>query len=134
MLEQKQHIETNNGSEKSFGSVFAGVFFLIALYPLVDGGNPHLWAVGVAVSFLITAYIAPFLLILPNKLWLKLGLVLGAVVGPVVMMLVYFITVVPVGLIMRLMGKDLLRLKLNAEAKTYWVEREQPVGSMEDQF
>jgi len=48
--------------------------------------------------------------------------------------LVYFTTVVPVGLIMRLMGKDLLQKKMDADAKSYWIERKQPVGSMKNQF
>jgi len=121
-------------SEKSFGNVFAVVFFLIALYPLLDGGDPQLWAVGVAFLLAAVAYLAPRLLALPNKLWFKLGMALGAVITPIVMGLVYFTTVVPVGLVMRLMGKDLLQQKLDAEAKSYWIERKQPVGSMKDQF
>jgi hypothetical protein len=59
---------------------------------------------------------------------------LGAVVAPVVMALVYFSTVVPIGLIMRLMGKDLLRQKLDKNTKSYWIERNEPMGSMKDQF
>ena len=121
-------------SEKSFGNVFAVVFFLIAFYPLLDGGDPQLWAVGVAFLLAAVAYLAPRLLALPNKLWFKLGMALGAVIAPIVMGLVYFTTVVPVGLVMRLMGKDLLQQKLDAEAKSYWIERKQPVGSMKDQF
>ena len=77
---------------------------------------------------------APKILSVPNKLWFKLGLALGGVVAPVLMALVYFTTVVPIGLIMRLMGKDLLRQKLNKNAKSYWIERNAPMGSMRDQF
>ena len=77
---------------------------------------------------------APNVLALPNKLWFKLGLALGAIVAPVVMALVYFTTVVPIGLIMRLMGKDMLRQKLDKNAKSYWIVRDLPMGSMRDQF
>ena len=84
--------------------------------------------------FFLLACVAPKLLAIPNKLWFKLGLALGAVVAPVVMALVYFTTVVPIGLIMRLMGKDMLRQKLNKNAKSYWIVRDQPMGSMKDQF
>ena len=134
MLEQKQNIETSNGSEKSFGIVFAGIFLFIALYPLVYEGHIRLWAVAVALVFLATAYVTPVLLVLPNKLWFELGLAIGRLVGPIVMGLIYFITVVPVGLIMRLIGKDLLRQKLNPDVKSYWIEREEETSSMEDQF
>jgi len=134
MPEFDQHIGTEVSSEKSFGIVFAAVFFLIALYPLLDGGDLQLWAAGLALLFVAAAYLAPSLLTLPNRLWFKLGMVLGAVVAPIVMGVVYFATVVPVGLIMRLVGKDLLQQKMDTEAKSYWIERKQPVGSMEDQF
>ena len=71
---------------------------------------------------------------LPNKLWLKFGLLLGSIVAPIVMSFVYFVTVVPTGLIMRLLGKDLLTQKLDKNAKSYWIERSEPMGSMKNQF
>ncbi len=134
MSEFDPHMSTEISSEKSFGLVFAALFFLIALYPLLDGDNLQLWALGLALLFVAVAYLAPSLLALPNRLWFKLGMLLGAVVAPVVMGLVYFTTVVPVGLVMRLIGKDLLHKKMDAEAKSYWIERKEPIGLMEDQF
>ena len=132
--EFESHVEINMGSEKSFGIVFAIVFFLIGLYPLLHGQNVRLWALIVALILLVLAFLAPKTLSIPNKLWFKLGMALGAVVAPVVMALVYFITVVPTGLLIRLSGKDLLREKLDRSANSYWIERDQPVGSMKDQF
>ena len=134
MFEHKQYIEVESGSEKSFGIVFAVVFLLVGLYPLVDNKDIHLWSLIVSLSFFLLAFLAPKLLSVPNKLWFKLGMVLGAVVAPVVMALVYFSTVVPIGLIMQFMGKDMLRQKFNKSAKSYWIERSQPMRSMKDQF
>ncbi len=134
MSEYKQYIEVESGSEKSFGIVFAVVFLLISLYPLVDNKDVHLWSLIISLIFFLLAYVAPKVLSVPNKLWFKLGMALGAVVAPVVMALVYFTTVVPIGLIMRLMGKDLLRQKLDKNTKSYWIERNEPMGSMKDQF
>jgi hypothetical protein len=134
MSEYKQYIEVESGSEKSFGIVFAVVFLLISLYPLVDNKDVHLWSLIISLIFFLLAYVAPKVLSVPNKLWFKLGMALGAVVAPVVMALVYFSTVVPIGLIMRLMGKDLLRQKLDKNTKSYWIERNEPMGSMKDQF
>ncbi len=122
------------GSEKSFGIVFAIVFSLIGLYPLVHGADVRLWALIIALVLLVLAFLAPKILSVPNKLWFKLGMALGAIVAPVVMALVYFTTVVPIGLIIRLMGKDPLREKLDKDADSYWIKRDQPVGSMKDQF
>ncbi len=134
MSEYKLYIEVESGSEKNFGIVFAVVFLLISLYPLVDNKDVHLWSLIISLIFFLLAYVAPKVLSVPNKLWFKLGMALGAVVAPVVMALVYFSTVVPIGLIMRLMGKDLLRQKLDKNTKSYWIERNEPMGSMKDQF
>ena len=122
------------GSEKGFGIVFAILFSLIGFYPLLHGGNVRLWALAVALILLALAFLAPKTLSVLNKLWFKLGMALGAVVAPIVMALVYFMTVVPTGLLIRLTGKDLLREKLDRNAKSYWIKRDQPVGSMKDQF
>jgi hypothetical protein len=107
---------------------------LVGLYPLVNNKDILLWPLITAHIFFLLAYVAPKVLAIPNRLWFKLGLALGAVIAPVVMALIYFITVVPIGLIMRLMGKDMLRQKIDKNAKSYWILREQPTGSMRDQF
>lgn len=134
MSEFKSHVEVNMGSEKGFGIVFAIVFSLIGLYPLLHGESVRLWALVVTLVLLVLAFLAPKTLSAPNKLWFKLGMVLGAIVAPIVMALVYFTTVAPIGLMIRLTGKDLLREKLDRHASSYWIERDQSVGSMKDQF
>lgn len=123
-----------NPSEKSFGIVFAIFFLLVALFPLTNSEDIRLWAIIISAIFLLLSFVAPKLLSLPNKLWFKFGLLLGSVIAPVVMALVYIVTVVPTGLIMRLLGKDLLKQKLDKQAKSYWIERKDPVGSMKNQF
>ena len=134
MFEQKQHFTVKSGSERSFGIVFAIVFLLIGIYPLTDGSEIRLWSLIIAFIFFVLAYVAPQYLSVPNKLWTKLGFLLGAVVTPIVMALVYFSTVVPIGVFMKLLGKDSLNKKIDSSAKTYWIERDQPVGSMKNQF
>ena len=130
----KQHVEINIGSEKSFGVIFSIIFLIVALYPLADSQGLQLWAVIVSAIFLLLALVAPKALSLPNKLWFKFGILLGSIVAPIVMVFVYFITVLPTGIIMRLLGKDLLKQKLDKNAKSYWIKRKQPMGSMKNQF
>jgi len=134
MAEYNANIEIESGSEKSFGVVFAIFFLLIGLYPLVDNKEVLLWSLITSLILFLLAYVAPKVLSVPNRLWFKFGLALGAIVAPVVMALVYFTTVVPIGLLMRLMGKDMLLLKLDKNAKSYWIQREQPMRSIRDQF
>ena len=134
MPDYEQLIEIKRGSEKGFGIVFATVFLLIGLYPLLGGQHVRGWPIVIAFIFFALSFVAPKLLSIPNKLWFKLSITLGAVVAPIVMAFVYFTTVVPIGLIMRLMGKDPLRQKLDKNSESYWIERNEPLGSMRDQF
>jgi hypothetical protein len=132
-----QRRRTVVGSNRSFGIVFAVVFGIIALWPVLSGNMPRLWAGIVAAAFLLAALVAPRLLLPLNRAWFYVGLALHRVINPVVMGIIYFGTVVPVGLILKLRGKDLLRLKRDPEAQSYWIDRDPPgppSGSMTKQF
>ena len=129
-----RHVSTEQSSEKSFGVVFSIVFLIVALYPLINSEGLRIWALVVSIIFFLLAFLAPKILVLPNKLWFKFGLLIGSIVAPIVMAFVYFVTVLPTGLIMRLLGKDLLKQKLDKNAKSYWVKRSEPMGSMKNQF
>ena len=134
MSEIASHVSTEQSSEKSFGVVFSIVFLIVALYPLINSAGLRIWALVVSIIFFLLAFLAPQVLVLPNKLWFKFGLLIGSIVAPIVMAFVYFVTVLPTGLIMRLLGKDLLKQKLDKNAKSYWVKRSEPMGSMKNQF
>ena len=134
MTEISKHVSTEQSSEKSFGVVFSIVFLIVALYPLINSEGIRIWALFVSIIFFLLAFLAPKILVLPNKLWFKFGLLIGSIVAPIVMAFVYFVTVLPTGLIMRLLGKDLLKQKLDKNAKSYWVKRSEPMGSMKNQF
>ncbi|MBO6946821.1 MAG: phage holin family protein [Rhodospirillales bacterium] len=133
----KDKDEVQVGSEKSFGVVFAIVFAAVAFWPLVHGLPIRWWALIVAAFFLVAAYVAQPLLKPLNLLWFKFGLLLYKVVNPVVMGLLYYTTIVPTGLIMRMCGKDPLNRSFDRNAKTYWIERDPPgpePESMKNQF
>jgi len=134
MSEQTSHIHTERSSEKSFGVIFSIVFLIVSLYPLFNSEGLRIWALLASTIFFLLAYVAPKILSLPNKLWFKFGLLIGSIIAPILMALVYFITVLPIGLILRLLGKDLLKLRIDKNTKSYWIERSEPVGSMKQQF
>ena len=134
MTEISRYVSTEQSSEKSFGVVFSIVFLIVALYPLITSAGLRVWALVVSITFFLLAFLAPKILVLPNKLWFKFGLLIGSIVAPVVMAFVYFFTILPTGLIMRLLGKDLLKQKLNKNAKSYWIKRSEPMGTMKNQF
>ena len=134
MYEAKNNIIDKPGTEKSFGIVFSVVFLLIALYPLTNSKNIYFWALIVSAIFLFLGFVFPKVLYFPNKLWFKFGMLLGSIIAPIIMALVYFSTVLPTGIIMRILGKDLLQLKFDAEAKSYWIVRNKSMGTMKNQF
>ncbi len=134
MSEIKGHAEVKVGSERSFGFVFAIVFIIVGLWPLTGDGGPRIWALAIAVVFAALGLLLPQSLGLLNKVWFKFGMVLSAIVSPIVMGLVFFIAVTPTALIMRARKKDLLKRKFDRNAQSYWILRDEPVGSMKNQY
>ena len=119
-------------SNKSFGVVFFIFFLVIAFYPLTNNEEYRLWALIASLIFLILGLINSSILTPLNLIWFKFGMLLGRVISPIVMSLVFFVVVTPTGLIMRLLRKDLLRLKKNNK-KSYWIERKAK-SKMRNQF
>ena len=114
------------GSERAFGIVFAVVFAIVALWPLIGGGGIRYWAVGIAVAFLAAALIRPAILRPLNLVWFKIGLLLHHVVNPLVMGLIFVVGVIPTALVMRARGRNSMRLDAAKAAGTTWVERVPP--------
>ena len=125
------------GSNRSFGIVFAIVFLIIALWPLMGDGDIRLWSAAISAAFLAIAFIAPKILQPLNVLWFKFGLILHKIVSPIMMGLVYVLTVLPIGLILRILNKNSLHLKRQDDIESYWINRETPgpnAESFKNQF
>ena len=121
------------GSNRSFGIVFFVVFLLIALYPLTYGGEIRLWSLIISLIFLLLGLLNSKILAPLNKIWFKFGIFLGKILSPIIMGIIFFLVVTPTGLIMRLLGKDILNLKYNKN-KSYWIEKNGPKSKMKNQF
>ncbi len=129
--------EEERSSERSLGLTFAAVLALIGAVKLYRGNDWGLYWLAAALPFLACAFLWQAPLRPLNLIWHRFGLLLFHVVNPIVMAIVFYATVVPIGLLLRLVGKDPLRLKLDREAASYWLERKPPgpVGSgMKNQF
>lgn len=135
MINLDEHDAISMGSNRSFGLVFAAVFSAVAVWPVLAGNELYWWALAIAAGFLATALLIPQVLAPANRLWFRFGLLLGRIISPVVMAVIFFCAVVPTALVFKLARKDLLRLKRNPQAQTYWIKRDESVsGSMRDQF
>ena len=120
-------------SNRSFGILFSIIFAVIAFWPLKSLGEIRVWSLIVASIFLLLGLINSKLLYPLNFVWVKFGELIGKVVAPLVMALIFFIILTPIGLFLRLIGKDLLNIKLN-QNKTYWIKRDKEPGPMKRQF
>ena len=120
-------------SNRNFGIVFFIVFLLIAIYSLVVNGEIAKWALALSLIFLILGLINSKILTPLNTLWFKFGIFLGKIISPLIMGLIFFLVVTPIGLIMRVFGKDILNLKYNKN-KSYWIEKKGPKSKMKNQF
>jgi len=120
-------------SNRSFGLVFFVVFFLIAIWPILNGDDIRLWSLIISTAFLVLGLLNSKILTPFNKAWFKFGIFLGNFISPIIMGTIYFFVVTPTGLIMRLFKKDLINLKKNNN-KTYWIEKKQTKSYMKNQF
>jgi Saxitoxin biosynthesis operon protein SxtJ len=129
--------QTTGPSNRKFGLTLGGILAVIAIIKAIER-SPWgvVWGV-LAVALIGFALLRPSLLTTPNRLWLKLGLLLHRIVNPIIMAILFYGTILPVGLLMRACGKDPLRLKLDQGAASYWLPRsdERPQSeAMRQQF
>ncbi len=140
MHEDFSREETIEGSsDRVFGMVMAAFFALVGLLPLVFGATAGIrwWSIVIAGVFGTLAWLRPASLAPLNRLWLRLGLLLSKVVSPVILGLLFFVTITPIGLLMRATGKDPLRLRKRESESSYWIERDPPgpdPETMKNQF
>jgi hypothetical protein len=125
--------EVKGSSDRAFGLTVGGIVLAIAAVrgglDLWHGSAPG-WLegglAGIGLLLLVFGLIAPARLAPLNRAWTGLGLLLFKVVNPVVLGLIYLTTIVPIGLTMRLLRRDLLSLQFERQATSYWVVRESP--------
>jgi hypothetical protein len=130
-------MKPKTSSDRSFGVVFSVVFTVIAIAPLIDGGVVRWWSLLIASIFCVVAFTHPVWLHSLNRIWTQFGELLHKLISPLIMGLIFFLTVTPIGLLMRLFNKDPLHLRFKPEAESYWIIRDQPgptPESMKQQF
>jgi len=115
-------------SNRRFGLSIGAACWIIAVIRVATGHGHWEWFLAGGFLPILFAIAWPDVLAPFNRLWLRLGLALEKVVNPVVMSLLFVSAIVPIGLVLRLFGKDLLRLRPSPNAGSYWVARE-PTGA-----
>ena len=121
-------------NNKGFGLLFFVVFLIIGFWPIINGDSPRFIFFPFAVIFLILGLINSKILTPLNKAWVKFGELLGRIIAPLVMAAVYFVVLTPLSIIVRIFGKDLLKVKFSDKSNSYWIKRDKDLGSMDKQF
>lgn len=118
--------QATGGSDRAFGIVFVVVFSVVGFFPLLGDGSPRAWALATAGLLLVVAIARPRWLSPLNRVWFRLGLILHRIASPVVMTVIYFAAVTPTGLVLRLLRKDVLKLRRDSRVDSYWIARDPP--------
>jgi hypothetical protein len=128
----KNSIKIKSKDNITFGILFFIFFLIIGLYPLKSDEAIRVWSVVLSLVILIITIIKPNLFTFLNKFWIKFGILLGKIISPIVMGLVFFFVVTPIGILVRVLKKDVMGLKRGASS--YWINREDKVQTMKKQF
>jgi hypothetical protein len=129
--------DLNVPSNRSFGITFSIFFLVVAFFPLLSGGSTFYWAIAVSAGFLIAALLVPAILSIPNRIWTMLGYLLSRLTNPLALGILFFIFITPFAIILRLFGKDFLKLGFDKKVESYWLPGKNrfPVEqSMKNQF
>ncbi|MGE3935792.1 MAG: SxtJ family membrane protein [Rhodospirillaceae bacterium] len=133
-----RHEAVRGSSDRGFGIVMAAFFAVVGVWPVLFGGGFRPWSLALAAAFAAAAAVRPSVLAPLNWLWTRLGLLLHRVMNPIIMGLIFYVAVTPTALVMRgLLRRDLLRLKFDRAAATYWIDRQPPgppPDTMKNQF
>lgn len=124
-------------SNRSFGLIIAAALVVVGCWPLIHGEAVRPWALILGACFVLVALVRPQVLARLNRWWMRLGILLGNIVSPLALAIVYYLAIVPTGLIMRWLGKNTMGLRFDSSASTYWIARDpkaRPDESMKNQF
>jgi hypothetical protein len=132
----RREIHRGVPSDRNFGGVFTAAFLLFGLWPLLHGGPVRLWCLILSGTLFVVTLAWPVLLHGPNLIWTRCGILLGRVVNPIVTGLLFYLVFTPTAAVLRCMGKDLLHLARDQNAKTYWIQRDpaEDLSDMRNQF
>jgi len=120
-------------SLRKFVCVIAGALVTIAVLIFLFGAHPQrfYWLMAIAASLLAVGLPFPRLIKPLHTGWMAFALAIGWVMSRILLTILFFLVITPIGLLMRLFGKDLLQQKIEPERKSYWIKRDRRDGGKE---
>ncbi|MHC4165709.1 MAG: SxtJ family membrane protein [Planctomycetota bacterium] len=131
-----EDIRTAKGARKElrrFGIIMAVAFGVIGGLLLWREKEHYIWFLILSGAFLLLGIAVPNLLRPVYKMWMTLAGIMGWFMTRIILIVLFYLVATPIGLLMRLLGKDFLELKLNrSSAVSYWIPREGPRPGVEN--
>jgi multisubunit Na+/H+ antiporter MnhG subunit len=118
----------------AFNLIFAVIFLAVSLLPLIKGGGIRTWSITVSLALFVIAVTYPRATIGFYRVWIKFGGFIGRVNSKIILGLLFYLVITPIGLIFRLLGKDILHKKMDKNKSSYYEDRHVQPGSMKNQF
>lgn len=129
----------NNPSRKdlrNFGLIWLVIFFIAAFMPMLKGLDVRLWALFVALAFATTTFSYPEIYSKTRfyQSWTKFGGVIGKINSKIIIGILFYFIFVPIGLVLKILRKDLLSKKLDKSSISYFIDRKADNVDMANQF
>ena len=119
-------LDTSSKEIRKFGLVIAIALGVIGSFVYVKFGNFDVvgWLWGIGLLFLILGFILPSVLRPVYRIWMLLAHFIGGIVSRVILIVLYYIVLVPIGLVLRLFGKDVLDQNFDKKRESYWIKKD----------
>ena len=124
MLEEIKHIKTGKKNLRNFGVIIGIILLIVAgflFYREKESFQTFLYIAGVFIGL---ALILPSILKPIYIVWMTFAVVLGWFMTRVILSLLFYVIITPIGLVLRIFGKDFLELKKQAVQGSYWNQRD----------
>jgi hypothetical protein len=126
-------LDHSTSALKKFAITMAIALGVLATLVFFLGSHPEraYWLAGIGLLFLLFGLIFPQALKPVHVLWMTIALFLGFFMSRILLTVLFFLVITPIGLLMRLFGKDLLDKNLQTDRKSYWLKREKKANAPE---
>ena len=125
LLEEIKNIKSGKIELRKFGITLGIVFGLFGGLFLWRGKPYYFFLFVLSGIFLFFGFLLPLVLKPIHKIWMMIALVFGSIMTKVILCVLFYLAITPLGLLLRLSGKDFLDLKFDKSANTYWIQKKQ---------
>jgi hypothetical protein len=130
--EEIKNIKEDKTTLRKFGFTVGTVLLLVGIVLYLIGKSSSVVFGGIGILLILFGLILPNILKPLNKIWMTLAVILGWFMSRVILFILYYVIITPIGIFLKLIGKDFLHLKIDKSSKSYWEPREKKIAEQID--